>query len=168
MENEKIDALVKAAVLAGLDGCDFLATFDYEELAREYNGIGPEWLPRTWREKASDCLALFAPAALIHDMRYAASDGTSYGFNYANMEFRENCLKLANERYPWWSWRRYRARAVAMLLFDFVASPGGWKAWQDAYEKRETTSGKQLFGDGGQPPADSVAARGCARRKGSC
>ena len=42
MDKETIDSLVRRAVVAELDGCDFLASFDYEELAREYNGIGPE------------------------------------------------------------------------------------------------------------------------------
>ena len=136
---EMIDALVKAAVFAELDGCDFLATFDYAEIQREYNGIGPEWLPEAWRAKASDMLELFAPAALIHDMRYSASDGTRFSFNSANIEFRDNCLKLANDRYPWYSWKRYRARAVALLLFDFVASPGGWVAWMQAAGTNGTT-----------------------------
>lgn len=132
---EMIDALVRAAVVAELDGCDFLASFDYEELAREYNGIGPEWLPEKWRAKASDYLELFAPAALIHDMRFAQSDGTNHGFVCANMEFRDNCLKLADAAHPWYSWKRYRARAVALILFDCVASPGGWMSWADCNAK---------------------------------
>lgn len=136
MDKETIDSLVRRAVVAELDGCDFLASFDYEELAREYNGIGPEWLPAKWRAKASDYLELFAPAALIHDMRYSRSDGMRTAFNFANMEFRDNCLKLANAAYPWYSWKRYRARAVALILFDCVSSEAGWMSWRWAYEKK--------------------------------
>ena len=61
----------------------------------------------------------------------SASDGTRFGFNFANMEFLENCLKLADHRYPWYYWRRYGARATAHILYDAVRGDGGWKAWID-------------------------------------
>lgn len=136
MENEKIDSLVQRAVVADLDGLDFLASYDYGEIAAAYNGIGPEWMPADLREKVSGYLDLFAPAALIHDMRYQVSDGSRFGFNFANMEFWGNCVKLAEDAYPWYNWRRYRARLAAAALYDFVRSQGGWKAWCDA--KKET------------------------------
>lgn len=151
MDKETIDSLVRRAVVAELDGCDFLSIFDYEELAREYNGIGPEWLPEKWRAKASDYFELFAPAALIHDMRYSRSDGMRYAFNFANMEFRDNCLKLANAAYPWYSWKRYRARAVALFLFDCVDCTCGWIAWLDASRKNLTRAETSHKGADGIP-----------------
>ena len=135
MENETIDSLVKAAVEANLDGVEFLQEFDYATLCREYNGIGPEWAGagvRVWVTRHAD---LFEPAALIHDMRNYESDGLRRAFNYANAEFLVNCLRLANGKYPWYSWRRYRARLVAHVFFDFVNGPGGWKAWRECYER---------------------------------
>lgn len=151
MDKETIDSLVRRAVFAELDGCDFLSIFEYAELAREYNGIGPEWLPEKWRAKASDYLELFAPAALIHDMRYSRSDGMRHAFNFANMEFRDNCLKLANAAYPWYSWKRYRARAVALILFDFVDCTCGWIAWLDASRKNLTRAETSHKGADGIP-----------------
>ena len=138
VDEAKIDSLVKAAVLAELDGVEFIQDFDYATLCREYNGIGPEWAGAPIREKTTRWFAVFEPAALIHDMRNYRSDGTRHGFNFANLEFLENCLKLADDAYPWYSWRRYRARAVAYALFDFVSGPGGWKAWQDCHEKKQS------------------------------
>lgn len=135
VDEAKIDSLVKAAVFAELDGVEFIQDFDYATLCREYNGIGPEWAGETVRGKLTERLALFEPAALIHDMRNYRSDGTRIGFNFANIEFQTNCLKLANAAYPWYSWRRYRARAAAHIAYDFVSGPGGWKAWQDCYER---------------------------------
>ena len=135
MDEKKIQELVKRAVLADLDGVEFIQGFDYATLCREYNGIGPEWAGAPIRAKVTRYLTLFEPAALIHDLRNFESDGTRRGFNYANIEFHENCLKLADDAYPWYSWRRYRARLVAHALYDFVRDPGGWKAWQDCYER---------------------------------
>ncbi len=132
---DEIDALMSAAVEAGLDGLDFMAEFDYDQLADGYNGIGPEFLGPELRAKATAHLALFEPAALIHDMRNDVGDGTRYAFNYANIEFRENCEKLAKAAYPWWSWRRYRALAVSRLLYDFVSGQPGWVAWCEASRK---------------------------------
>ena len=139
MVNEaKIDSLVKTAVLAELDGVEFIQGFDDSTLCREYNGIGPEWAGETVRAKVTQYLTLFEPAALVHDMRNYMSDGSRKGFYYANMEFHENCLKLADYAYPWWNWRRYRARLVAHALYDFVRGNGGWKAWIDCYERNVT------------------------------
>ena len=132
----EIDELLKIAVEAKLDGLDFLSSFTYEQLADGYNGIGPEWAGEKVRGWVTGHFALFAPAALVHDLRNYRSDGTRKAFSYANLEFLANCLKLADAAYPWYSWRRYRARAAAHIAYDFVAGPGGWKAWRDCYEKK--------------------------------
>ena len=91
---QEIDALVRRAVEAGLDGLDFLSTFSYADLAEGYNGIGPEFLPVWLRDITSDRLDIFAPCAMIHDMRNEYSDGTRQSFYYANEEFRRNCIKV--------------------------------------------------------------------------
>ena len=136
MNDERtIDALVARAAEAGLDGLDFLAGFSYDELAREYNGIGPEWAGADIRALVTRHAAIFEPAALIHDMRNYMSDGTAAAFHYANGEFLLNCLRLAKQAYPWWRPRRYAAIAAANAMFDFVEGPGGWKAWLEAHEK---------------------------------
>ena len=138
--NEKrlayIAALIETALAVGLDGADWANLYGLAWLSDAYNGIGPEFLPPTLREKVTNWLHLFEPAALIHDARNHVSDGTRKGFEAANDEFLRNCLKLADFWYPWYSWRRYRARAVAHLLYDFVSADGfGWIAWLDAHER---------------------------------
>ena len=142
MKEGKLDALVKIAVEADLKGLDFLSQFSYAQLAEGYNGIGPEFLPPRVRDRVSEILEIFEPAALIHDMRYSVGDGCRRCFNYANWEFQENCRRLANRAYPWYSWKRYRARAVADWLVDAVSSEAGWIAWQEASERREAKEAK--------------------------
>lgn len=128
----KIQNLRREAIVYHLDGMRFMLCFTVDESAAAYNGIGAEWMPADLRDKITEWLTIFEPAALIHDLRYSASDGTRKSFNAANMEFRDNCLKIAGAVYPWYSWRRWRARAVAKLLYKCVASDGGWTAWTDA------------------------------------
>lgn len=130
-----VQALIDEAKAAGLDGAGWVASLGAERCCEGYNGIGPEFLKPRVRAKVTEHLSLFAPAALIHDLRYTRSDGSVNMFNFANWEFLTNCRRLADRAYPWWSWRRYRARLVADALHDFVAGPGGWAAWSEAYQK---------------------------------
>lgn len=134
----KVGKLIDEARAAGLAGAGWCVGLGVDRVAEEYNGIGPAFLPADVRAKVTEWLALFEPAALIHDCRTGASDGWREGFLAANDEFRRNCHVLAARAYPWWSWRRWRARAVAQVLFGFVSADGfGWKAWLDAFEKNE-------------------------------
>ena len=137
-KEEHVGCLLHKAITLGLDGVEWATGLGFAVICREYNGIGPEWAGAAIRAKVTEHLALFEPAALIHDLRNYKSDGSRYGFNYANLEFLANCRALANAAYPWWSWRRYRARAVAYALYDFVSGPGGWKAWMDCHNRKET------------------------------
>ena len=139
----EIDALMTTAVEAGLDGLDFMARFTYAQIAPAFNGIGPSCLSEEQRQKLSKYLALFLPAALIHDMRYEASNGQRDAFNYANFEFRDNCYALATHAYGIFNWRRYRAYFVAWLLFKAVASEVGWLIWRDAFTKNLTQNIKE-------------------------
>ena len=132
---EKIDALIKEAVVLGLDGTELFGLHGFKTVREAYNGIGPEFLPAKIREKTTKLLSLFEPAALIHDIRNEFSDGTRYAFNRANYEFLGNYLKIANAKFPWYSPRRWIARNVARVLYDFVSGDSGWRAWIEAKER---------------------------------
>ena len=127
--------LLREASEARLMGEDWAAGHGLAWLAEAYNGIGPEFFGEDLRRKTSAWFAVFEPAALIHDARNHVSDGTREAFEFANVEFRFNCFQLADRAYPWWNWKRYRARLVADALYDFVSSPAGWIAWHEAHER---------------------------------
>jgi len=134
---EEITELLGIAKAANLDGLDFLAQFTEEQLADGYNGIGPEFLKPDVREKVSDFLHIFKPAAVGHDLRNEMSDGTRKAFRYANKEFYRNCLKLADYYYKDKDARRHlRARSAAFVLYGFVSAECfGWRAWLEAKER---------------------------------
>ncbi len=132
---EEIDKLLATAVEAGLDGLDFVGQFDYATIAREYNGIGPEWAGETARQFVTRRLSIFEPPALIHDMRNFKSDGSRKAFHAANDEFLHNCLKTINARYHEDEKKYAKARAAVFAMYAFVSGPGGWKAWKDCYER---------------------------------
>lgn len=134
------------AVAYRLEGADFALdvrnSMSNLEFGALYNGIGPDSLPTEVRDKITGWLSLFAPAALIHDLRYSFADGSRKAFNFANIEFRNNCRIIADLAYPWYSWRRYRARAVGEILYKCVASPAGWQSWLEATNKNKNTERK--------------------------
>ena len=138
MSVKEIATLLAIAQETGLEGADWAARKPLAEIVAAYNGIGADWMPAEVRAKITEWLELFAPAALIHDLRYTESDGYRYGFNRANDEFLRNCRRLAAHRYAWYNLRRYSANAVAAILYECVRSEGGWRAWQDAAMARGT------------------------------
>ena len=133
-----VQALIDEAKAAGLDGAGWVSSLGAVRCCEGYNGIGPEFLPAKIRAKVTAYLSTFEAAALIHDMRNDVADGTRESFLAANDEFRINCILLADHRYakPRQGLRRYRARAVAQILYDFVSADSfGWKAWLEAHER---------------------------------
>ena len=137
MSKDEVMKVIGRAKELKVMGLGFLESNSIEDVCRDYNGIGPQFLPERLRDKVTSLLAIYEPAALVHDLRFGKSDGTREAFDYANCEFYVNCHKCAKAAYPWWSWRRYRAYAVIDAMHEFnCADFGGWRAWLDAHEAR--------------------------------
>ena len=127
-----IEALIATARAAELEGVELLEA-DPEALAVKFNGIGPESWPEKWRDAITKGLRYFAPAALIHDLRYSYADGTRRQFNFANVEFHNNCMKLMRHNVPWWRFlKRFAVAGAALGCYEAVCSPFGWDAYVKA------------------------------------
>ena len=130
-----IEELIATARAANLEGVELL-NGDPESIALKYNGIGPEEWPEEWRRAITRCFDIFQPAALIHDLRFTYASGTRRDFNFANVEFHNNCLKLARFSIPWWRvLRRFLADGSALAFYEAVSSPFGWNAYVKATSK---------------------------------
>ena len=131
----EIEELIATARAANLEGVELL-NGDPESIALKYNGIGPEEWPEEWRRAITRCFDIFQPAALIHDLRFTYASGTRRDFNFANVEFHNNCLKLARYSIPWWRvLRRFLADGSALAFYEAVSSPFGWNAYVKATSK---------------------------------
>lgn len=131
----EIEELIATARDAKLEGVELL-NGDPEAIALVYNGIGPEEWPEEWRRAITRCFNLFQPAALIHDLRFTYASGTRRDFDYANVEFHNNCLKLARYSIPWWRvLKRFLADGSALAFYEAVSSPFGWNAYVKATSK---------------------------------
>ena len=132
---KEIEELIATARAAKLEGAELL-NGDPEAIALKYNGIGPEEWPEEWRRAITRCFDIFQPAALIHDLRFTYANGTRRDFNFANVEFHNNCLKLARYSIPWWRvLRRFLADGSALAFYEAVSSPFGWDAYVKATSK---------------------------------
>ena len=126
----EITALIKKALELKLTDATWVACFSPEELAAVYNGIGPEWLPYSLREKLTKYLSIFAPACLIHDFHYWIGDGTLKDFNYANDTLEANCRKLINAETKWYQLLRRAAGYYAAHLMAEACRRYGWSAYR--------------------------------------
>ena len=119
----------------GLENSAILAKYTDGELAKIYNGIGPESFP-SWLRAALDAVhPSLAPVAFIHDVEWSESDGTSVGFEQSNARFRRNGIKVATEAFSWWRPRRYKVMWDA-VKFARICQRFGWSAWRAPYEER--------------------------------
>lgn len=126
----EITALIKKARKFKLIDSGWVICFAPEELATVYNGIGPEWLPLSIREKLTKYLAIFAPACLIHDFHYWIGDGTLKDFNYANDTLEANCRKCINAETKWYQLLRRAAGYYAAHLMAETCRRYGWSAYR--------------------------------------
>jgi hypothetical protein len=122
-----VAALRQKAYELGLSGTPVLS-MPLADLAKNYNGCGPEFLPYAAREKLTTYLAIFEPAFLIHDCSFAMGDGSTAAFHAANTELEYNLRRIAKATYPWYNWRRYRALAAADII-TCACDRFGWVAY---------------------------------------
>jgi hypothetical protein len=132
---KKVDALRKKAKRIGLDAPDSFWIAPVEELAKIYNGCGPEWMSKFSRKALTFAMREFEPAILIHDYEFELSDGTKQSFTAANSRIFHNCVKLTNAAYAWYRLWRYRWLRRAVIVWLFCRF-GGRIPWQNAYKKK--------------------------------
>ncbi len=145
---ERIKQIITIARQNDLEKREIIWSFDYDELAKIYNGIGPDRFPDWLRAIVTEANGLFEPAALIHDLEYYIG-GTKADFTAANDRFRRNCYTLVKSAYAWWSPMRYvllnRARRWANYCEMFGAENYHFKNGNEE-ETCESLNGKQPNG----------------------
>jgi hypothetical protein len=148
--------LITIAKQNNLSGVELLDDFSYLELARIYNGIGPDRFPDWLRVIVTEANGLFEPAALIHDVEYYIG-GTKENFTAANDRFRSNCYALVKAAYSWYDPRRYkwlfRAWRYAGYCQEF-----GWSGFHKTAEPCECTRCEKSDLDAGNSETAEVTA----------
>ena len=121
MEILIIRELVRKAKAYGLDFGRDIADMSDEEIAAVYNGIGPEWMPRTIRARLTSEWSELEPAAMIHDIDYGCADGSAASFHAANERLRDNIRKTADTvATRFFSLKWWKLRLAASVCFEAV------------------------------------------------
>ena len=128
-----------------LEGVRTVEKYTLEELARIYNGAGPDsWIPAA-RDVLTDLMELFEPVVLIHDVQFSESDALHETFERTVDVWKQNCKKIFDAEYPLWTWRQlsasYRRRraywyGVMQAGNLAISSHAAFKAWTAAHSAR--------------------------------
>ena len=112
------------------------------EIARIYNGAGPDNMPKALsfldaaevRQELTEWLKLFELAFVIHDYEFAFSDGTEASFHATNDRMLANMKKILEAEYPFWKFLMWRFRSRWWLRAQaahFACEKFGLEAWRD-------------------------------------
>ena len=142
---EHLKKLIELCEKYELEGLRTVEKYTIEELARIYNGAGPDsWIPAA-RDVLTDLMELFEPVVLIHDVQFSESDALHETFERTVDVWKQNCKKIFDAEYPLWTWRQlsasYRRRraywyGVMQAGNLAISSHAAFKAWTAAHSVR--------------------------------
>ena len=142
---EHLKKLMELCEKYELEGVRTVEKYTLEELARIYNGAGPDsWIPAA-RDVLTDLMELFEPVVLIHDVQFSESDALHETFERTVDVWKQNCKKIFDAEYPLWTWRQlspsYRRRraywyGVMQAGNLAISSHAAFKAWTAAHSAR--------------------------------
>ena len=109
-----------------------------KELAKIFNGCGPDSWIDLFRRFASWVYRMFPEPIAIHDFDFQHSDGNLKTLAKVNKNFLANSRLKLDSEYPLtnvWSYP-IRAREWAKMQFAYIAlKNGSEKAWKEAHER---------------------------------
>ena len=140
---EHLKKLMELCEKYELEGVRTVEKYTLEELARIYNGAGPDsWIPAA-RDVLTALMELFEPVVLIHDVQFSESDALHETFERTVDIWKQNCKKIFDAEYPLWTWRQlsasYRRRraywyGVMQAGNLAVSTRAAFKAWTAAHK----------------------------------
>lgn len=133
---EEVKRLLEKAKHYGLIGVEVWKLYPLEQLAREYNGIGPAFFPQSIRSIIDALHPDLLCCAFGHDIDWSHSDGSRATFTASNNRLMENCFIVAEKKYAWWDLRRYIRRRQGKL-FRNACQIFGYGAYQAAYREQQ-------------------------------
>lgn len=121
------------ALTYSLEGCEVFKELPEEVMDREWNGLGPDRLPKRIRDFLDKLYKEVLPAACIHDFRFVIG-GTRQQFYAANAELKRNmnvCLRRNRRNF---SMVGYWMAKIRVSIAKFLCDQFGWEGWNKAQE----------------------------------
>lgn len=121
-----VSDLRSSAKFNDMDAMDEFWSLGFTHMSHLYNGIGPEWMPKKYRDKATEYFEFQEEACLIHDIENSFRFKTEDQFKEWNDRLYSNMLlKIKNETkkghvFIWRFWSKnsvFRLRLRAKFLY---------------------------------------------------
>ena len=93
-----VNTLLEKIKELNLDGQEVLSKYSVDDIARIYNGIGPDRFPEWFRNFLTELNEIILPAALIHDLDYDWG-GSLEDFYASNKRLGINSVKCIKEKF---------------------------------------------------------------------
>ena len=116
------------AMVYGLEGCEVFKLLDDETKEKEWNGLGPDRLPKKIRDFLDTMHKEVLPAACIHDFRFVIG-GSKNDFHEANKELKRNMYKCVRANRREFSLVGYWIARVRIQLAYLLCEKYGYEGW---------------------------------------
>ena len=134
--NEEMLELISVAKAAKLSFSDDFATASLDELCKVCNGMGSASMPEKLRKALTKAYACAQATAVIHDWRYAKSDGLPESQKKADNEFLKNGMAEVKYRHAnsgLWGWLHRLWDERKIVAAYRLLEVGGEAAWCIAF-----------------------------------
>ncbi len=111
-----VSVLRKMCIDMKLENASVLDKYTDAQLAKMYNGIGPDSFPDWLVEVLDNAAPELAPTCMIHDVEWLESDGTKASFKASNDRLRRNGKITAKYMYGFWNIKRYIVKWDARVM----------------------------------------------------
>lgn len=122
-----VEILLQKIKELNLDGQDVISHYSVEDIARIYNGIGPDRFPDWLRNFLSELNEIILPAALIHDLDYDLG-GNWDDFYASNKRLGNNSIKCIKDKFGKYS-LKYWFYLAKVHVFVKICNKYGKPGW---------------------------------------
>lgn len=112
------------------DGIDVLMGVKISQMARIYDGIGPDFEASVVLKILGHINPLFEPAGFLQDIAYRLeTDRSRENFHRVNLDFWHNCIRCVKLKYSFLNPKRYYLIWISARKLWGASDEYGWNTW---------------------------------------
>ena len=124
---DEIEAFIQQSEEYDLEGRSILHLFSIDKIRKEFNGIGPDRMGKTYRKILTFLGHRYLSATMIHDMDYVKG-GTKQDFHESNKRLKRNLKKILSHLFSRWNPWYWVERLSIQIIYD-ICEDVGWEGF---------------------------------------
>lgn len=124
---DEIEAFIQQSEEYDLEGRAVLHLFSIDKIRKEFNGIGPDRMGKTYRKILTFLGHRYLSATMIHDMDYVKG-GTKKDFHESNKRLKRNLKKILSHLFSRWNPWYWVERLSIQIIYD-ICEDVGWEGF---------------------------------------